>query len=140
MSNGYAGDLTVAQTWERLAEDTNAVLVDVRTIAEWNYVGVPDLSELDKKPVLIQWQNFPDGQLNPHFLEELEQAGIGKEQPVLLLCRSGARSRSAAQLMTQNGWREAYNIADGFEGPHDGNRHRGGIAGWKSEGLPWTQG
>jgi rhodanese-related sulfurtransferase len=140
MTGSYAGDVTPLETWATLEEDQGAVLVDVRTQPEWNYVGLPDLARLGKNVLRIQWQNWPDGALNPHFVEELAASGVGKDQKVLLICRSGARSRSAAQLLTQHGWAAAYNVSDGFEGPHDGEKHRGSVAGWKHDGLPWTQG
>ncbi|HLY55194.1 MAG TPA: rhodanese-like domain-containing protein [Stellaceae bacterium] len=140
MTQTYAGDVSVTATWKALEEDPRAVLVDVRTQAEWNYVGLPDLSSLGKPVVRVQWQTWPEGAVNPSFAEEVAAAGVEPDQHVYLICRSGARSRSAAQLLTQKGWRNAYNVADGFEGPHDGARHRGTVAGWKHDGLPWAQG
>ena len=140
MSDGYAGDITPREAWQRLAHDPKAVLVDVRTAPEWNYVGVPDLAGLDRPLLRIEWQSFPDGTLNPRFAEQVAAAGVAPGQPVLLLCRSGARSRSAAKLLTGLGWQECYNISDGFEGPQDPSRHRGAVAGWKHDGLPWVQG
>ena len=136
----YAGDVTPSEAWEFLESEPAATLVDVRTDAEWSYVGGPDLSSLDKKPILIGWQLFPSMAANPSFVEEVERQGVSKEAPILLLCRSGARSKAAAQALTARGYRACYNIADGFEGPHDGARHRGTVAGWKASGLPWRQG
>jgi rhodanese-related sulfurtransferase len=140
MTETYAGDVGPKETWAALERDQDAVLVDVRTPPEWNYVGLPDLGSLGKPVLRIQWQSWPEGTINPRFAEEVAAAGVTPEQPVYLLCRSGARSRSAAQLLTQHGYRAAYNVADGFEGPHDASRHRGTVAGWKQAGLPWTQG
>lgn len=140
MPHSYAGDISATETWAALEQDPRAVLIDVRTLAEWNYVGLPDLSRLGKTVLRIQWQTWPDGAVNPHFAEEVARAGVEPDQTVYLICRSGARSRSAAQLLTQQGWRAAWNVADGFEGPHDGERHRGTVAGWKFAGLPWVQG
>jgi len=137
---GYAGDVSVTEAWELLAADEQAVLVDCRTKAEWNYVGLPDLSRLGKPVVRVEWQTWPEGRINGNFVTDLKEAGVRPEQKVLLICRSGARSRSAAILLTQHGWPAAFNVADGFEGPHDPARHRGTVAGWKSEGLPWIQG
>ena len=65
----YAGDVSVQQAWDLLSQDPDAVLVDVRTQAEWNYVGIPDLSPLGKRTVLIEWVGFPDGSRNPRFTE-----------------------------------------------------------------------
>jgi rhodanese-related sulfurtransferase len=79
-------------------------------------------------------------QVNAAFADELVKAGIPKESTLLFICRSGARSRSAAIAMTQAGFRTCYNVAGGFEGPPDGERHRGKVDGWKAKGLPWVQG
>ena len=140
MSQSYAGDVDARGTWAALEAQPDAVLIDVRTRAEWNYVGLPDLSRLGKQVLRVEWQNWPDGTVNAGFADEVRAAGIAPGQPVYLICRSGARSRSAAQVLTQQGWGHAYNVADGFEGPHDAARHRGTVAGWKQAGLPWTQG
>jgi rhodanese-related sulfurtransferase len=135
----YAGDVTARQAWEQLSKHSGATLVDVRTPAEWSYVGTPDLSPLGKTLVKVPWQNYPGMALNPRFADELGQAGVAKDDPVFFLCRSGVRSRAAAEAMTALGYTRCYNVADGFEGPHDGERHRGRLAGWKASGLPWTQ-
>lgn len=136
----YAGDLTPAQAWERLQSEPNAKLIDVRTQAEWVYVGVPDLSPVGKQPILVQWQTFPAMARNEAFADQLKAQGIAPGDTLLFLCRSGVRSKAAAELMTQLGFGASYNIADGFEGPLDGSRHRGAAAGWKASGLPWAQG
>ncbi|HWK44243.1 MAG TPA: rhodanese-like domain-containing protein [Stellaceae bacterium] len=136
----YAGDVSPKDTWQRLAEDPRAVLIDVRTRAEWSYVGVPDLATLGKEVVKLEWQTWPDGAVNPGFADAVAQAGIDKDQPVLLLCRSGVRSKAAAEVLTGAGWQRCFNILGGFEGPHDATRHRGTVAGWKHDALPWTQG
>ena len=135
----YAGDVTPEQAWTALHDEPAAVLVDVRTRAEWSYVGLPDLDAIGKQPVLIEWQTYPAGAVNERFTEQLEAAGVAKDAPVYFLCRSGARSVSAATAATQQGWSRSHNILDGFEGPHDDARHRT-VAGWKVAGLPWVQG
>src|SRR5438067_1964979 len=96
----YAGDVSPGQAYELLANDPDAVLVDVRTRAEWTYVGLPDLRPLGKHVVTVEWQRYPDGAPNQAFLDELAAAGVEPEQPVLFLCRSGARSAAAAQAAT----------------------------------------
>ncbi|HEY0302725.1 MAG TPA: rhodanese-like domain-containing protein [Rhizomicrobium sp.] len=136
-SSDYAGDLSAQEAWDLLASDPKARLVDVRTQAEWNFVGLPDLSELGRDVALIEWQMFPTMQVNPGFTAAA--AGPDKDAPVLFLCRSGARSRSAAIALTQAGYSRAYNVAGGFEGDLDGERHRGMRNGWKASGLPWKQ-
>lgn len=137
---GYTGDVTSKEAWEVLSRDPEAVLVDVRTDAEWAYVGLPDLSRLGKSPLLVQWQSFPDMQLNQDFAGEIVAKGVGREQTVFLICRSGQRSRHAAMALCAAGYGRCYNVSDGFEGRHDAERHRGTTEGWKAAGLPWTQG
>lgn len=136
---GYAGDLSPQQAWELLQQDKDAVLVDVRTPAEWEYVGFPDLSALDREPLFLPWQLYPAMTVNPEFVAALKGAGLSGARPVLFLCRSGVRSKAAAIAMTGAGMTRCYNIADGFEGPLDAARHRGTASGWKAAGLPWVQ-
>ncbi len=139
-AGGYAGDISPKQAWELLSTDKRAVLVDVRTPAEWNYVGVPDLSPLGRKPVFVPWMLFPSMQVNADFAVQLESVGLDPQTPLIFICRSGARSRAAAVAMTARGFSSCYNIATGFEGDPDGARHRGTVSGWKFENLPWMQG
>lgn len=134
----YAGDLSPRQAWELLGTEPDAVLVDVRTRAEWAFVGMPDLSGLGKRVVAVEWNTFPDGATNPAFLDQLRAAGLGEGTPVAFLCRSGHRSVAAAEAATAAGLGPAYNVLDGFEGPVDGDGHRG-LVGWRAEGLPWRQ-
>jgi rhodanese-related sulfurtransferase len=136
----YAGDVSPADTWERLAADPKAKLIDVRTQAEWMYVGVPDLAPLSRQPLLVSWQVFPSMAVNDSFAAQVAAQGVGKDESLFFLCRSGVRSRAAAELLTALGYKHCYNIADGFEGPPDSARHRGATAGWKASGLPWVQG
>ena len=136
---GYAGDVAPTTAWKILSERKDAILIDCRTRAEWNYVGLPDLETLAKKPALIEWQVFPSMQPNPEFVAALSGALADKEAPLLFICRSGARSAAAAKAMTAAGYSTCLNVADGFEGPLDGHAKRGGSAGWKAAGLPWRQ-
>ncbi|MBU6499251.1 MAG: rhodanese-like domain-containing protein [Rhodospirillales bacterium] len=132
-------NIPVQQVWNALATDPAAQLVDVRTDAEWSYVGLTDLSALDKQPVLIAWQIFPAMQVNGDFVAQLKQAGLTPSQPIYFLCRSGVRSLAAAAAAQAAGFPHSYNIEHGFEGPPDGQGHRGRVSGWKAEGLPWRQ-
>jgi rhodanese-related sulfurtransferase len=136
----YAGDISVEEAWQQLISDPRTQLVDVRTVAEWNFVGLPDLSALGRQVHCIEWQGFPTGARNPGFVTEASQALEDKEAPVLLLCRSGGRSRAAAIALTAAGFRQAFNIAGGFEGDTDAEGHRGTRNGWKAANLPWRQG
>lgn len=138
-ASGYAGDATPAVAWKILGEHKEAILIDVRTRAEWNYVGVPDLAGLDKKPGLVEWQVFPSMQVNPEFVDALSGAVAKKEVPLLFLCRSGVRSVAAAKAMAAAGYSTCLNVADGFEGPLDAQGKRGSTRGWKAAGLPWRQ-
>lgn len=127
----YAGDLAPAQAWERLAN--GATLVDVRTDGEWAHIGVPDVSVLGAEPVFIQW-NFSTGAPNPDFIAQL-QALVPADRPVVMLCRSGARSVSAAEAATAAGY-TAFNVLEGFEGVPDRYGERT-VNGWKNRNLPW---
>ncbi len=133
-------DITPRQVWEALMSDPDAALCDVRTNAEWSFVGVPELSQTGKQPVFIQWQVFPTMQQNAKFVDALAQAKLQPEAPIYFICRSGGRSMAAAQAAKAAGYKHVYNVKDGFEGPADARAHRGAIAGWKADGLPWKQG
>ncbi len=128
-----------AEVWQALQDNPRAHVVDVRTDAEWTYVGFPDLAPLGKRLAAISWQVFPAMQVNQDFVAALRQAGFTAEDHLYFLCRSGVRSLHAAVAATAAGFPHAYNIADGFEGPADADGHRGTVAGWKVAGLPWRQ-
>jgi rhodanese-related sulfurtransferase len=142
-ADSYAGDIDAEEAYRLLREEPTAVLVDVRTRAEWAYVGLPDLTALGKEPVLIEWQRFPDMDVDaafaPKLAEILSDRAASRESAVLFLCRSGARSRAAAQALTALGYSRCFNIAGGFEGPLDDAKQRGHIDGWKAKHLPWAQ-
>jgi rhodanese-related sulfurtransferase len=135
----YAGDVTPADAYAGLQADPRALLVDVRTRAEWAYVGVPDVSGVGRDTLLIEWVTYPGGGPNPGFMDQLRGAGATEGRPVYFICRSGMRSRHAAEAATAAGLGPAYNVLDGFEGQLDATRHRG-VGGWKCDGLPWAQG
>jgi len=127
------------QTWEALQSDPAAQMVDVRTDAEWNFVGVPDLAPAGKQVVLIPWQVYPTMAPNASFVDHLKQAGFTPDHHIYFICRSGVRSLNAAMAARDAGFANVYNVADGFEGPIDADGHRGQAAGWKADGLPWRQ-
>ena len=135
----YAGDLKPTEAWKLLTENRGAQLVDVRTRPEWMFVGLPDLTSLGRRPVLQSWQVFPGMEIDANFTAELTDQLADKDAPLLFICRSGGRSRAAAQAMTAAGYRHCYNVAEGFEGNPDAERHRGKTGGWKAAGLPWVQ-
>lgn len=136
----YAGDVTPTEAWSRLKNNNTAKLVDVRTQAEWSFVGVPDLAPAGKQVLLVSWQVFPTMVRNDAFAAQLEAHGVAKDDEILLLCRSGVRSKAAAEHLTALGYSSCWNVSEGFEGPHDERKHRGLKAGWKADGLPWAQG
>jgi len=136
----YAGDLDSRAAYDVLRADQKAVLVDVRTEPEWEYVGRPDLKALGREPVLVPWKRWPEMVVRASFVDEVRAAGISPDQPVLLLCRSGQRSRDAAIALTRAGFKVCFNISDGFEGPKDPDGHRNTVSGWRAAGLPWAQG
>ena len=136
----YAGDITPQQAWTLLNDHADAVLVDVRTDAEWRFVGVPDLSGLGRSVVFLEW-NTLDGRRNEGFVEQLRERiapAADPARPVIFLCRSGQRSIGAAEAATRIGITPAYNVLDGFEGQLDADGHRG-ATGWRAAGLPWRQ-
>ena len=135
----YAGDVSPVDTYAALSTDPHAVLVDVRTQAEWAYGGIPDLERIGKSPILVEWVTYPGGSHNDGFVDDLREAGITEGQPIYFLCRSGVRSKHAAEAATASGLGPAYNIIDGFEGQLDATHHRG-VGGWKTAELPWRQG
>lgn len=136
---GYAGDISPSQAWQILSEFPEAQLVDVRTSAEWMFVGQPDLSSLGKEPIFLSWRLFPHFMVNPEFSASFLALDLAKDAPIVFLCRSGGRSRDAAQAMTALGYSYCYNIEEGFEGEPDAAGHRGTTSGWKYNGLPWGQ-
>ena len=131
MGLSYAGALLPAEAHQLMK--AGASLVDVRTKPELLYVGrVPSA-------LAVEWQTYPGNRANPEFLAELADA-VPKDQPVMFICRSGARSHSAAEAATRAGWKEAYNVLEGFEGDKDAEQHRSTVGGWRKAGLPWVQG
>lgn len=140
---GYAGDVTPEEAMTALASGKGAALVDVRTTAEWNYVGLPDLSGTQAPLLRVEWQTYPSMQVNPAFVQTtdkaLRAAGGNPEAALFFICRSGARSAAAAAAMTAAGYARCYNVSGGFEGGRDESGHRGTVDGWKAAGLPWAQ-
>ena len=123
-----------------LTEDKRSVLLDVRMNIEFDYVGHPP------EAINVPWRDTPDKPENPQFVE-LVREELKKQFPhgevenltILTLCRSGSRSRNAARKLLENGFHRVINIAEGFEGDPDENRHRGKLNGWRYHGLPWVQ-
>lgn len=133
-------ELPADRIWSFLEANQDAVMVDVRTRAEWSFVGVPDLGDLPNRLILLEWQSFPSMAMNQAFCDTLDkELGERRDAPVVFLCRSGARSMAAAQAMTGYGYSNCVNVSDGFEGDLGPDRRRGVLNGWKAAGLPWAQ-
>ena len=129
----YQGELTPREACDLLRLAPGAKIVDVRTRAEWDWVGrVPEAVE-------IEWNQYPGGVRNPNFLAELKRQ-IDTEALVMFLCRSGVRSIGAATAASAAGYTNCYNILEGFEGDKDASGHRNTVGGWRMAGLPWLQG
>ena len=127
----YAGGMRPAVAWD-LVQSGQAVLVDVRSAEERKFVGhVPGSQH-------VAWATGTALTRNPRFVRELE-VKLGKEQPVLLLCRSGKRSVLAAEAAAAAGFHHVFNVLEGFEGEIDEQQHRGGGDGWRFHQLPWVQ-
>ena len=128
----YTGALTPEEAYKVWQLAPGAKLVDVRTRAEWDWVGrIPGATE-------IELRSYPGMQPNPNFFDQLTNQ-LDKSLPVLFICRSGARSNQAAAMATDMDFAECYNILEGFEGDRDENGQRGKASGWKAAGLPWVQ-
>ena len=142
-SDGYKADIGPDEVWKRLSEDAGGVLIDVRSRAEWTFVGAPDLSSISKQVVFAAWKDFPAMQVDPDFAGSLNALlagqGVDRNAELFFLCRSGGRSAAAAAVMTAAGYDNCFNVAGGFEGGHDEKGQRGKTGGWKAAGLPWRQ-
>lgn len=132
----FCGNISIIDAWKKLSEE-NVELVDVRTVPEWQFVGIPDLTSLKKEISLISWLDYPKMQQNDAFEADLLNS-FGNEKTLLFLCRSGGRSLAAANFVAGLGY-QTYNIEGGFEGELDSQNHRNKINGWKNANLPWRQ-
>ena len=127
----YAGALLPAEA-QALRESAGAVVVDVRSRAELDFVGrIPGSVE-------IEWKTWPGMQPNPNFLQQLRQA-VPTDAKVMFVCRSGGRSHDAAAAAKAAGYDAAFNVLEGFEGDRDSGGHRNTVGGWRAAGLPWMQ-
>lgn len=143
MSQPYEADVTVGECWAALGREEDAFLVDVRTSAEWSYVGFPVLEPGARTPLFFEWLSFPSMAVDPAFAERVAarvaEEGGSRSSKLYFLCRSGVRSIASASALAAAGFEHCFNVLDGFEGPPDDEGHRGVRAGWKAEGLPWAQ-
>ncbi|MCC7546843.1 MAG: rhodanese-like domain-containing protein [Burkholderiales bacterium] len=128
----YQGVLSPVEAEQVRSLVPGCALVDVRTRAELDFVGrIPGSVE-------IEWQSWPGGEPNPHFLAHLERQ-VSRESLVMFICRSGARSHAAATAAAAAGYTQCYNVLEGFQGDKDAGGHRDSVGGWRLAGLPWYQ-
>lgn len=132
----YVGEITPVEAYAYLVKE-GGMLVDVRTIPEWKFVGMADLDGCKGHMAAVCWKNYPDMMQNPAFVEQLSSTGIDKDTPLFFMCRGGGRSAEAAHTMAQQGYTHCFNVATGFEGEADEQGHRGRKSGWQGLGLPW---
>ena len=132
----YAGAVTPEEAFA-LLQTPDVLLVDVRTLAELTWVGRPTVAP--GQYAHIEWNGWPGGARNAQFVDQLREAcGAGRtDRPVLLLCRSAARSKAAAQAATEQGFTQVFDVLEGFEGDKDVHGHRKSIGGWCARQLPW---
>ena len=130
----YAGAVTPAEAHQLLVEHPQALLIDVRTRAERDWIGTVAIPEA--KHAAVQWTLYPGAQPNHDFIQELKL--VAQPNSILLfLCRSAVRSHHAAKLATESGYTRCFNILEGFEGDRDAAGHRKTVGGWCHAGLPW---
>jgi len=128
----YDGALRPAEAHSLLQDRPDAVLIDVRSRAEWDFVGrVPGAVE-------IEWKSYPGMRPNEQFVRELEER-VPKDAIAMFICRSGARSHDTAAVAKRAGFRATFNVLEGFEGDRDAEGHRNTVGGWRAAGLPWIQ-
>ncbi len=145
LGTSVVDELGPKDTYNHLSNHESAALVDVRTRAEWSFVGIPDVQELGTPLWLVEWISFPAMAPNTQFVDQLSaEAGGSLPERLFFICRSGARSMMAAQSVAAAMQEKGHplhctNVAEGFEGDLDGKGHRGAYNGWKAHGLPWRQ-
>ena len=136
----YSGDVAPAEAFRVLSQE-GGVLVDVRSLPEWQFTGTPDLAGTPASLLTVSWKTYPNFTVNPDFAAQLETAlGGRKDVPLFFMCKTGGRSLDAAVAMTQLGYARCYNIAGGFEGDQNEQGQRSRKNGWKASNLPWKQG
>ena len=134
----YKRNLLPKMAVERLQDNPQALFVDVRSKAEYKYVGFPENS------ILIPWIDDPDWEPNPEvFFDLVMQELDGRENllntEIILICRSGFRSNEALKCLENKRFTQVSHVASGFEGDLDENDHRGNLNGWRHDGMPWSQ-
>ena len=142
MTTPLVEELAPKQAYQLIQDEPRTVFVDVRSHMEYLFIGHP------VGAINIPWIDEPDWVLNPNFVRELRQLVLGglshdatgvNDVPIVLICRSGKRSREAGELLIQEGFHRVYNISEGFEGELNEHHHRSSVGGWRFAELPWEQ-
>lgn len=133
-------NLTSLEAYELLQKDPSAILVDIRSFMEFQFVGHPLGS------VHIPWLEAPDWTKNEDFVTDIRQLSLegicedaDRSVPIILICRSGSRTIDAGNTLLDAGLTNIFHVTDGFEGDLDDNHQRGNVNGWRHHGLPWRQ-
>lgn len=134
----YAGDVNANEAWEALKNIPEAELIDVRTEAEWNTIGTPDISTLNKAVIKCAWRLSPDMRMNTAFESTILAQVPDRSTPLYLLCKVGGRSMEAALALTAYGYTHCYNIVGGAEGKTPSGFSGPSLDGWKARNLPWN--
>ena len=132
-------NISSRECFEKLSIEGNSQLIDVRTKPEWIYVGVPDLSSINKKVIFVSWQVYPEMGTNKFFENQILESNIKKDNNLYFICRSGNRSNNAAEFLASRGFSNCFNVIDGFEGKLNHECQRALIDGWQFNNLPWKQ-
>ena len=132
-------NISSQECFEKLSIEVHSQLIDVRTKPEWIYVGVPDLSSINKKVIFVSWQVYPEMGTNKFFENQILESNIKKDSNLYFICRSGQRSYNAAEFLTSRGFSNCFNVIDAFEGKINHERQRALIDGWQFDNLPWKQ-
>ncbi len=141
MSDTEIGNLTPKQAYQMMHDDPRTVLIDIRSSMEFLFVGHPIGA------VHVPWIDEPEWTVNPHFVTEIRKLMLGGAvcdsddgcAPIILICRSGKRSKEAGKALLLDGLRNIYHIDEGFEGELDESHHRSTVGGWRFHNLPWEQ-
>ena len=132
-------NITPKKAWEKLQNEPDTILLDVRTTMEFEFIGHP------VGAIHVPLMEAPGWQTHPDFSHKVRETlhTLSDTEPksltILALCRSGKRSETAAELLAAAGFTTLFNIIEGFEGDRDDDKHRSTINGWKFHGLPWEQ-
>lgn len=130
-------EVTPPIAYQKLKESKEAILIDCRTEKEWVEIGIPDLSPVNKSVFKIELV-CQDQSINLKFMEQVEECAT-RETPIYIICKSGARSAAACQMLDKAGYVDVTNISEGFEGHTYSDSRPENLEGWKSHSLPWQK-